>query len=86
MIWLLERLNWPEAFSIYIGDDLTDEDAFRAVRQSGVGIIVSEQPQSTAARYALKNSAEVERFLHELVARLPGSRKSVIGVRRDQRS
>ena len=86
VIWLLERLNRAEAFSIHIGDDLTDEDAFRAVRQSGVGIIVSEQPQSTAARYALKNSAEVERFLHELVARLPGSRKSVIGVRRDQRS
>jgi len=72
VIWLLERLNRGEAFSIHIGDDLTDEDAFRAVRQSGVGIIVSEQPQSTAARYALKDSAEVERFLHELVARLPG--------------
>jgi trehalose-phosphatase len=74
VIWLLETLGLaqPEVLPLYIGDDLTDEDAFRAVRQSGVGIVVREEPRSTAARYALKNSAEVERFLRELVARLPG--------------
>jgi trehalose 6-phosphate phosphatase len=74
VIWLLETLGLaqPEVLPLYIGDDLTDEGAFRAVRQSGVGIVVREEPRSTAARYALKNSAEVERFLRELVARLPG--------------
>jgi trehalose 6-phosphate phosphatase len=72
--WLLETLGLaqPEVLPLYIGDDFTDEDAFRAVRQCGVGIVVSEKPRSTAARYALKNSAEVERFLHEVAARLPG--------------
>jgi len=70
--WLLETLGLeqPEVLSLYIGDDLTDEDAFRALRQSGISIVVSELPRPTAARYALKSPREVERFLREIVARL----------------
>jgi len=69
LLWLLATLRSgrPKARPIYIGDDRTDEDAFRALGQRGVGILVSEQPRSTAARYALKNPVEVERFLQELV-------------------
>jgi alpha,alpha-trehalase len=72
LLWLLESLGLDrhEAFPIYIGDDRTDEDAFRMLQQRGVGIIVTEELRPTAARYALKNPAEVERFLRELVARL----------------
>lgn len=72
LLWLLETLGLDpqEALPLYIGDDLTDEDAFRAVEQRGAGIIVTEQPRPTAARYALKDPAEVERFLRELSARL----------------
>jgi trehalose-phosphatase len=68
VLWLLETpgLERAKVRPIYIGDDRTDEDAFRALGQRGVGILVSEQPRSTAARYALKNPAEVERFLREL--------------------
>jgi len=58
---------------IYIGDDSTDEYAFRALEQSGVGILVSEQSRSTAARYLLKDSAEVERLLRALTPDLPAS-------------
>jgi len=61
---------------LYIGDDLTDEDAFRALEQRGVGIVVGEQSRSTAARYALKGPAEVERFLRELAPRLLASADS----------
>jgi trehalose-phosphatase len=58
---------------IYIGDDSTDEDAFRALEQRGVGILVSEQSQPTAAKYSLKDPAEVEYFLRALSAHLsPG--------------
>ena len=71
VIWLLERLDRPEAFSIYLGDDLTDEDAFSAINGRGVGIVVSEQPRSTGARYALRNPVEVERFLRELAQSFP---------------
>jgi trehalose-phosphatase len=68
VLWLLEnlRLERAKVRPIYIGDDRTDEDAFRALEKSGAGILVSEQPRPTAARYALKNPAEVEGFLREL--------------------
>jgi trehalose-phosphatase len=70
VLWLLETLGLERAKvrPIYIGDDRTDEDAFRALGQRGAGILVSEQPRPSAARYALKNPAEVERFLRELTA------------------
>jgi len=72
VLWLLENLGLERAKvrPIYIGDDRTDEDAFRALEKSGVGILVSEEPRPTAARYSLKDPAEVERFLRELVATL----------------
>jgi trehalose 6-phosphate phosphatase len=70
VLWLLETLELERgnAMPIYIGDDRTDEDAFRALEKRGVGILVSEQPQVTAANYALRNPEEVERFLEELIA------------------
>jgi len=72
MLWLLETLGLEgrNALPIYIGDDRTDEDAFRALEQRGIGILVSEQSPPTAARYSLKNPAEVEEFLAVLAARL----------------
>src|SRR5213592_3762426 len=74
VIWLLETLGLESRSGgirpIYIGDDSTDEDAFRALEERGIGILVSEQSQSTAATYSLKDPAEVERFLRALAARL----------------
>jgi alpha,alpha-trehalase len=74
VLWLLETLGLESRSGgirpIYIGDDRTDEDAFRALEQRGIGILVSEQSQPTAARYSLKNPAEVERFLRALRATL----------------
>ncbi|PYJ47542.1 MAG: trehalose-phosphatase [Verrucomicrobia bacterium] len=72
LLWLLEAmgLDPEEMFPIYIGDDLTDEDAFRAVERCGVGIVVNEKPRATAARYFLKDPVEVELFLREILARL----------------
>ena len=72
VLWLLETLGLERAKvrPIYIGDDRTDEDAFRALGQCGAGILVSEQPRPTAASYSLKDPTEVERFLRGLVATL----------------
>jgi alpha,alpha-trehalase len=72
VLWLLEQLGLegPDARPIYIGDDRTDEDAFRALEQRGVGILVSEEPRVTAASYSLRDSSEVQRFLCKLVATL----------------
>ena len=72
VLWLLENLGLEhgKVRPIYIGDDRTDEDAFRALEKSGIRILASEQPRSTAASYSLKDPTEVERFLRELVAAL----------------
>jgi trehalose-phosphatase len=72
VLWLLEALGLEHADvrPIYIGDDRTDEDAFRALGQRGAGILVSEQSRPTAASYSLKDPTEVERFLRELTATL----------------
>jgi trehalose-phosphatase len=71
-LWLLESLGLKhgKVRPIYIGDDRTDEDAFRALEQRGVGILVSEEPRATAANYSLKDPSEVEHFLRKLVATL----------------
>ena len=69
VLWLLETLELErgKAFPIFIGDDRTDEDAFGALEKRGVGVLVSEQPQVTAASYWLNNPEEVERFLRALI-------------------
>jgi trehalose 6-phosphate phosphatase len=72
VLWLLETLDLVrgKVLPIYIGDDRTDEDAFRALEKRGVGILVSEQPQVTAASYWLNNPEEVERFLQKIIDRM----------------
>ena len=60
------RSERPNARPIYIGDDRTDEDAFRALEQRSIGILVSEEPRPTAASYSLRDPSEVQRFLREL--------------------
>ena len=78
VIWLSETLGLQrrKMRSIYIGDDRTDEDAFRALQQRGIGVLVSEQPADTAAIYSLKDPTEVECFLRRLVACLPADADS----------
>jgi alpha,alpha-trehalase len=72
VLWLLRTLALESRSGgirpIYIGDDRTDEDAFHALEQHGIGILVSEKPWPTVARYSLKNPLEVERFLRALTA------------------
>src|SRR5437762_8201249 len=72
VMWLLKALGLESESvrPIFIGDDKTDEDAFRALKQCGVGILVGKQSDSTAARYLLRDPAEVEHFLQMLIARL----------------
>ena len=50
---------------IYLGDDLTDEDGFKAVAdyEGGVSVFVGEEDHSTSARYFLKSPDEVAKFL-----------------------
>lgn len=51
---------------LYIGDDRTDEDAFEALRDHGITILVSDTPRQTAAQYHLPAPLSVQSFLEEL--------------------
>ncbi|MGE5488099.1 MAG: trehalose-phosphatase [bacterium] len=74
VLWLLEAMNLDpcSTLPLYIGDDTTDEDAFRAVRERGVAILVREEPRLTLANYALEDTGEVRRFI-EALARAEGA-------------
>jgi len=68
--WIVERLSQEGAvgplLSLYVGDDETDEDAFRAVASSGIGIVVGHDRSYSAAHYYVQSVDEVERFLRVL--------------------
>lgn len=66
VLWLIETLGLQDALPVYIGDDATDEDAFRALAGRGVGIAVQEAPRPTAASYSLSGPAEVRALLAAL--------------------
>ncbi|OIW02390.1 hypothetical protein TanjilG_04983 [Lupinus angustifolius] len=70
--FLLESLGYDNSnnvFPIYIGDDRTDEDAFKVLRSrgQGIGILVSQIPKETNASYTLQDPSEVCQFLQRLV-------------------
>jgi trehalose-6-phosphatase len=50
---------------VYLGDDVTDEDAFRMVRHDGIGVAASDRV--TGGRFRVKGPAEIERVLRSLV-------------------
>lgn len=71
--WILEKLdlwNHDGVFPVYLGDDITDEDAFRMLHGRGLGIIVGSHDNPTAADFRLENVVEVKQFL-EMLSDLP---------------
>ncbi|WZZ75856.1 hypothetical protein YC2023_087226 [Brassica napus] len=70
--FLLESLGLSkndDFLPIFIGDDKTDEDAFKVLREKkqGFGILVSSVPKESNAFYSLKDPSEVKKFLKTLV-------------------
>ena len=67
--WIRERVvrQHGDAWPVYIGDDLTDEDGFRAVREQGVSVAASSRAGD--ADFAVDGPDEVEALLRQLATR-----------------
>src|SRR6202035_5805487 len=75
--WVLDYIRDNEGagplLPIYLGDDITDEDAFHAVDDGGLAILVrhsDDGDRATAARYALDDPGRVREFTERLARRL----------------
>jgi trehalose 6-phosphate phosphatase len=77
--WVLEHIRDDEQptplFPIYLGDDITDEDAFDAVKGNGIAIVVrhtEDGDRATAAGYALDSPQRAREFTERLARQLAG--------------
>ena len=75
--WVLDHIRDEEQpgplLPIYLGDDITDEDAFDAIHDDGVAILVrhsDDGDRATAANYALDNPARAREFTDRLARQL----------------
>jgi trehalose-phosphatase len=64
--WIRERVGNVKGptFTVYIGDDVTDQDAFAAIGPHGITIAASVR--AAGAEFTLQGPEEVERFLSGL--------------------
>ena len=78
--WVLDHLHEVSSgplVPIYLGDDITDEDAFDAIAQDGVPILVrhtEDGDRATAARLALDSPTQAAEFTDRLAQQLSDAR------------
>ena len=71
---LLRRQGEADAI-VFFGDDVTDEDAFRALAGKGIGVFVAEETRGSAAHYSLEDPVQVRQLLEALVAMVSGKKR-----------
>ena len=60
-------LKLTRLLTVYLGDDTTDEDAFRVLhRPDGWSVYIGPENETSAAEFYLKSTNEVESFLRKL--------------------
>lgn len=59
---ILQEMN-RDVVAAYLGDDLTDEDAFGAIKGKGIGVLVRKNLRPTAADIWIKPPEELLKFL-----------------------
>jgi len=67
--WILDFWEFASAeyCPVYIGDDVTDEDAFKVLEDKGLSIVVSEKQRQSAAQYRIKDVDEVKDVLQRFI-------------------
>lgn len=55
----------PETVAAYLGDDITDEDAFRAIKGRGIGVLVRTELRPTDADLWIRPPEELLEFLSQ---------------------
>ncbi|BCO37459.1 trehalose-phosphatase [Mycobacterium heckeshornense] len=77
--WVLGHIREAapgQLLPIYLGDDITDEDAFDAVRGDGIAIVVrhgEDGDRPTAAHYGLDSPRQVVQFTEQLARHIRAS-------------
>lgn len=69
---ILVRSGIPRAASIFIGDDQTDEDAFREISPAGISVRVGAAGTTSHASYCAHDPSDVQRFLAFIRTTLAG--------------
>jgi trehalose-phosphatase len=62
----LERRHGSGVFTVYVGDDVVDDDAFDAIQDGAIGAVVGRRPSK--ARYRLEGPQTVVRLIERLNA------------------
>lgn len=70
VLWLLKKRalirSSKRPLPVYIGDDKSDEDAFRALKNRGITIFVGRPKVKSQAKYYLEDSRDVARLLRSI--------------------
>lgn len=69
--WIMNALEipWDKTSVFYIGDDTTDEYAFRTVVTRGTAIMVTDDPSKPSlADFQLQSPKEVKKFFEQVIA------------------
>jgi len=67
--WIVNALSisWDDTSVVYIGDDVTDEFAFRTIRTRGTGILVSEERKGSAGDFLVSSPVEVKKLFEKVI-------------------
>ncbi|MFP5221554.1 MAG: trehalose-phosphatase [Acidobacteriota bacterium] len=70
----------PEALLFYFGDDKTDEDAFKALKGRGIGVLVKPEPRPTNASFWVRPPQELLTLIGRFAILNPHKRRMQHGA------
>ncbi|TXD38252.1 trehalose-phosphatase [Lujinxingia vulgaris] len=69
-----------EVHALYVGDDLTDEDAFLALGAEGSTVLVASEDRASEASARVRDPAQVVRLIWELAALCDQNQGRLVGL------